>query len=66
MENNHQRLELSEDEAFALLTLAMASDLEMDATSENAVAKLAKYCRNKQSINHHISALAKQELCETG
>ena len=39
MEDSHQRLELSEDEAFALLTLAMASDLELDEESEKAVAK---------------------------
>lgn len=66
MEINPQRLELSEDEAFALLTLAMASDLELDEASERAVAKLAKYCRNKQSITYRNGVTAAQELCETG
>lgn len=65
MENTLQRLELSEDEAFALLTLAMSSNIELDATSEAAVAKLAKYCRNKQSIDH-IGHIEPKQLCEAG
>lgn len=66
MDQIHTRLELSEDEAFALLTLAMSSNLELDAVSEQAVAKLAKYCRNQQSVSH-IKGLAKNnELCEAG
>lgn len=66
MEKTVQRLELSEDEAFALLTLAMSSNLELDAMSEKAVAKLAKYCRQKQSINHIKGVVTTTELCEAG
>ena len=66
MKNTLQRLEFSEDEAFALLTLAMSSNIELDAVSEKAVAKLAKYCRNKQSINHSSGLMDTQELCGAG
>ncbi len=47
----NDRLELSEDEAFALLTLAMTSEIALDSTSEKAVKKLVEYCKRHQS-NH--------------
>jgi len=47
------RLELSEDEAFALLTLAMTSEIALDPTSEKAVKKLVEYCKRHQR-NHTI------------
>lgn len=65
MENTLQRLELTEDEAFALLTLAMSSNIELDVTSEGAVAKLATFCRQTQSLNN-IGLATKNELCEAG
>jgi|LakMenEpi03Aug12_release.lakeMendotaPanAssembly.Ray.scaffolds.fasta_scaffold1152032_2 hypothetical protein len=37
-------LVLTEEEAFALLNLAMTSSLELDPTSEKALHKLAAYC----------------------
>lgn len=49
--SNHDRLELSEDEAFALLALAMTSEIALDSTSEKAVRKLVEYCKKHQR-NH--------------
>ncbi len=37
-------LVLTEEEAYALLNLALTSSLELDATSEKALHKLAAYC----------------------
>jgi len=43
-------LTLTEEEAFALLSLAMTSPNRLDATSEKALRKLAEYCSNH---SHH-------------
>lgn len=59
-----KRLELSEDEAYALLHLAMMSEAKFCKTSEQAVAKLAKYCKSN-TCNDHKPVVAK-ELCEAG
>jgi len=60
MDNRSTRLVLTEDEAFALLSLAMTSGIALDATSEKAVKKLADYCRVQGSIintsNHSVPA----------
>lgn len=37
-------LELTEEEAFSLLTLCLTSPTRLDTTSESAVRKLANYC----------------------
>jgi hypothetical protein len=42
-------LKLTEEEAFALLGLALTSPQSLDATSERALRKLAEYCT---SIGH--------------
>lgn len=42
-------LALTEEEAFALLSLAMTSPAKLDVTSEKAIRKLAEYCKN----SHH-------------
>lgn len=39
-------LALTEEEAFALLSLAMTSPSRLDVTSEKALRKLAEYCKN--------------------
>jgi hypothetical protein len=39
------RLELTEDEAYSLLSLCLTSDLGLDAESERAVRKLADFCK---------------------
>ena len=47
-------LQLTEEEAFALLSLCLTSTMQLDATSEKAVRKLAAYCSVQQlSSNHH-------------
>lgn len=44
-------LELTEEEAFALLELAMTSPQHLDAVSETAIHKLAGYCRRLDEKN---------------
>jgi len=51
MEEIRERLELTEDEAFALLALAMTSEMALDKDSEKAVKKLVDYCKRHQ--RHH-------------
>lgn len=45
MEIHSQGLVLTEDEAFALLTLALSSGMKLDPTAVQAVDRLAEYCR---------------------
>ena len=47
-------LQLTEDEAYALLELAMVSPGLLDAAASQALEKLARYCsqRRGQSIYH--------------
>lgn len=65
MEKLSGRLELTEDEAFALLSLAMLSNEDLDSTAQNAVAKLAEYCKSKPVSNHKPSEPT-VELCGAG
>jgi hypothetical protein len=41
-------LKLSEEEAFALLSMCMLTTMTLDPTSEGALRKLADYCKNEQ------------------
>lgn len=41
-------LTLSEEEAFALLTMCLTSSLRLDVTSEKALKKLADFCKHEQ------------------
>lgn len=43
---NIQGLELTDEEAFSLLELALTSPNTLDAVSESAIHKLADYCRH--------------------
>ncbi|MBS1707707.1 MAG: hypothetical protein JSS65_03175 [Armatimonadetes bacterium] len=65
MEILKDRLELTEDEAFALLTLAMTSGIALDQVGERAVRKLAEHCKDhtRKSCNHKIED---REFCEAG
>ena len=48
---------LTEDEAFALLAMCLTSPHQLDATSEQALRKLAEYCistSNHSNSNHLI------------
>lgn len=60
------RLQLTEEEAFALLSLCVMSEEQLDAVSETAIKKLADYCRkdNTDPSNHTTSA--NSELSEAG
>lgn len=44
-------LALTEEEAFALLTMCLTSPHKLDATAEKALRKLAQYCRNHSNDN---------------
>ncbi len=43
-------LDLSEEEAFALLGLCMTSPDKLDATAEQAMRKLANFCKSGTTI----------------
>ena len=51
MPNGHEfaMLPLTVEEAYALLSLCMMSAGQLDAISENAIMKLADYCRKNRS-----------------
>ncbi|MBV6459864.1 MAG: hypothetical protein HONBIEJF_03019 [Fimbriimonadaceae bacterium] len=57
MHNSHARIELSEEEAEALLGLCLTSPQKLTAISEKALKKLAAFCssgfRNHSSISNH-------------
>ncbi|MBX3110416.1 MAG: hypothetical protein KF857_00280 [Fimbriimonadaceae bacterium] len=65
MEIRQDRLELTEDEAFALLTLAMTSGIALDSVGERAVRKLAEHCKvhTRKPSNHRDTD---REFCEAG
>ena len=48
-------LELTEEEAFALLGLCLTSPTGLDSTSERALRKLAEYCT--ESSNHQAKII---------
>jgi hypothetical protein len=57
---NTDGLKLTEEEAYALLSLAMTSPQLLDANSEKALRKLAEYCANNS--NHYINIEASREF----
>ena len=60
------RLQLTEDEAFALLSLCMMSEEQLDVVSENAIKKLANFCRADRSANSNHKPPVNGELSEAG
>lgn len=66
MESSPERLELTEDEAFALLGLCLTSGMPLDAESEKAVRKLAAYCKRHRTNIPPRYAANGNELCEAG
>lgn len=60
------RLQLTEEEAFALLSLCMMSEAALDAVSEKAIRKLADYCRHDRSNHSNHSEPEASELSEAG
>jgi hypothetical protein len=54
MKSLRQRgLELTEEEAFALLGLCLTSPVPVDATSAHAMRKLAEYCSQRSEESNH-------------
>lgn len=47
--NEPEGLRLTEEEAYALLGLALTSPTRLDGTSERALRKLAEYCTNRSN-----------------
>lgn len=46
-------LELTEEEAFALLSLCITSPVHVDETSRLAIMKLAEYCSQRSDDSNH-------------
>lgn len=46
-------LTLTEEEAFALLTMCLLSPVKDDSTAETALRKLAEFCRSSQYYEDH-------------
>lgn len=57
---NLDGLELTEEEAFALLGLCLTSPTRLDATHERALRKLAEYCTKQcnYSLNYYSTQVA--------
>lgn len=51
-----KELELSEEEAFALLGLCMTSPEKLDATAEQAMRKLANFCKSRSHLGSEHTA----------
>lgn len=57
-------LELTAEEAYSLLVLCLTSPQKLDSTSEQAVRKLASFCKARIETSTHISSNC--ELDEAG
>lgn len=58
VEVNTIGLELTEEEAFTLLTLAMTSSQRLDDKSEAALQKLASFCKSRLFDSNHKTPTA--------
>lgn len=59
-------LRLSEEEAYALLGLAIASPGLLDKSSASALEKLARYCAQCGAQSHHLADLEASEPIPVG
>lgn len=59
-------LELTEEEAYALLSLCMMSATSLDAVSEKAIHKLADFCKTLYGVGGYHLTPASCELQEAG
>ena len=68
MQEGHtsDRLQLTEEEALALLSLCVMSEEALDAVSEQAIRKLADFCRQDRSNHSNHSEPDVSELSEAG
>lgn len=60
------RLELTEDEAYGLLGLCIASELPLDEQSSRALNKLADFCKTHLNGRSTHTGPALRELEEAG
>lgn len=60
------RLELTEDEAYALLSLCMTSDMALDPQSEQAMRKLAEFCKSHKNAKSNHTKPMIGGFCEAG
>ena len=63
---DQDRLELTEDEAYSLLSLCMMSDLSLDGQSEKVLKKLAEFCKSHKYANRNHMKPVIGELYEAG
>jgi len=63
---DQDRLELTEDEAYSLLSLCMMSDLPLDGQSEKAIKKLAEFCKSHKFANRNHTKSVIAGLYEAG
>ncbi len=61
-----ESLQLTEEEALALLSLCLMSEEQLDATSEKALKKLAAFCGKGKSRKSNYKGQAGSELSEAG
>lgn len=65
IDNITDRLELTEEEAFALLSLCIMSAGHMDTESERAFTKLAEFCKkHKSSKSNHTGPVGRELITE--
>lgn len=53
--NHPGGLELTEEEAFSLLSLCLTSPQALDAISEKALRKLAGFCISRSNHHYHLA-----------
>ena len=51
--NNNRGLKLTEEEAYALLSLCITSPVVVDETAQVAILKLAEYCSKRSEPSNH-------------
>ena len=61
-----EKLQLTEEEAYALLSLCMMSEEKLSVTSEKALKKLADYCRIHTNLESNHDKPDSCELYEAG
>ena len=51
--NENRGLKLTEEEAYALLSLCITSPTAMDETAQKAILKLAEYCSQRSEPSNY-------------
>jgi hypothetical protein len=61
--NNSRGLKLTEEEAYALLSLCITSPVAVDETAQIAILKLAEYCSQRSEPSNHQEIHLKTAVC---